>query len=520
MFSRHNTEIGVNFDQYDNIPVECTDKSIVPLENFDELELAEQIKSNLERLNYKKPTPIQKYSIPTGLRRMDLMACAQTGSGKTAAFLFPICHKMIEEGPPTRVGNTPAPVALVLAPTRELARQIFEEARKVASRTGIRAVVIHGGAEARTQMRDLYRGVDILVATPGRLIDYMTKGIVTCVHVKYLVLDESDRMLDMGFEPQIRAIVLEKDMPTERETHMFSATFPKEIRALANTFLHKHIFLSIGRVGSTSDFITQQIVQVEDHEKTQELLKILEENKGGKVLVFVEMKRTANEIDRFLNQNRIRSTSIHGDRTQPDRDRALERFRRGDIQTLVATDVAARGLDIKGVEIVVNYDMPSNIEDYVHRIGRTGRAGQSGKGIAFINEKNKPVVKHLMKLLKENKQEVPGWFEEMYRKFGREKFEKNNRYNAGRNFRGRGSFGNRPPFPGNRYGHQQFNGPMGPQPFPSNRNHYSDSRQSNYNTRSHDYDPRPPAPNYQSSNNGYGRTPYPDPRTSSYQDRR
>lgn len=163
---------------------------------------------------------------------------------------------MIEEGPPTRSETTPAPIAVVMAPTRELARQIYEEARKVASRTGIRAVVVHGGAEARMQMRDLYRGVDILIATPGRLIDYCTKGIVTLAHVKYLVLDESDRMLDMGFEPQIRAIVLEKDMPTERETTMFSATFPKEIRALANTFLHKHVFLSIGRVGSTSDFIT------------------------------------------------------------------------------------------------------------------------------------------------------------------------------------------------------------------------------------------------------------------------
>jgi len=165
-------------------------------------------------------------------------------------------HKMIEDGPPKRNGTTPAPIAVILAPTRELARQIYEEARKIACRTGIRAVVVHGGAEARTQMRDLYRGVDLVIATPGRLIDYALKGIVTFEFVKYLVLDESDRMLDMGFEPQIRSIVLEQNMPTERETTMFSATFPKKIRALADNFLNKHVFLSIGRVGSTSDYIT------------------------------------------------------------------------------------------------------------------------------------------------------------------------------------------------------------------------------------------------------------------------
>jgi len=236
--------------------VDCSDKSIEPLEDFADLKFDDQIAKNIERLGYKKPTPIQKYSIPTGLKRTDLMACAQTGSGKTAAFLFPICHKMIEEGPPIRNSTTPAPIAVILAPTRELAKQIFEEARKVTTRTGIRAVCVYGGAEARGQMRDLYRGVDILIATPGRLIDYTQKGIVTFAHTKYLVLDESDRMLDMGFDPQIRSIVLESDMPAERETTMFSATFPKEIKALANAFLTKPCNLSIGRVGSTSDSIT------------------------------------------------------------------------------------------------------------------------------------------------------------------------------------------------------------------------------------------------------------------------
>ncbi|CAL1542813.1 unnamed protein product [Lymnaea stagnalis] len=315
------------------------------------------------------------------------------------------------------------PMALVLAPTRELASQIYDEARKFAYRSRVRPCVVYGGADIGAQMRDLDKGCHLLVATPGRLVDMMERGKVGLDHCKFLVLDEADRMLDMGFEPQIRRIVEKDNMPPcgKRQTNMFSATFPKEIQVLARDFLENYIFLAVGRVGSTSENITQKVVWVEEQEKRSFLLDLL--NAAGGVefisgpesltLVFVETKKGADALEDFLLREGYPATSIHGDRSQREREDALRIFKCGDRPILVATAVAARGLDISNVRHVINFDLPSDIEEYVHRIGRTGRVGNLGLATSFFNEKNKNIVRDLLDLLTESNQEIPPWLESM-----------------------------------------------------------------------------------------------------------
>jgi len=348
------------------------------------------------------------------------MACAQTGSGKTAGFLFPILNALFGQGPmsapPADYGygrRKAYPTALILAPTRELVSQIHEEARKFAYRSWVRPAVVYGGADIGTQIRALDRGCDLLSATPGRLVDLIDRGKISLANIKYLVLDEADRMLDMGFEPQIRQIVEGADMPGvhDRQTLMFSATFPREIQVLARSFLKDYIFLSVGRVGSTSENITQRVEYVEDQDKKSLLLDLLLAGEsGGLVLVFVETKRNADYICDFLCGNRHAATSIHGDRTQREREAALHAFKSGRAPILVATAVAARGLDIPNVTHVILYDLPSDIAEYTHRIGRTGRAGNTGTSTAFFNRNNMSVAKDLLELLKETKaQDVPQW---------------------------------------------------------------------------------------------------------------
>jgi len=305
------------------------------------------------------------------------------------------------------------PTALILAPTRELVNQIHDEARKFAYRSWVRPAVVYGGADINSQLRMVERGCDLLSATPGRLVDLIERGRISLANVRYLVLDEADRMLDMGFEPQIRRIVQEEDMPGvhERQTLMFSATFPRDIQMLAKDFLKDYIFLSVGRVGSTSENITQKIEYVEDNDKRSVLLDILASQHGGLTLIFVETKRMADMLSDFLLSNSFAATSIHGDRTQREREMALQTFRQGRTPVMVATAVAARGLDIPNVTHVVNYDLPSDIDDYVHRIGRTGRAGNTGVSTAFFNRGNKNIVRDLVELLREAKQEIPNWLE-------------------------------------------------------------------------------------------------------------
>jgi superfamily II DNA/RNA helicase len=412
------TDSGINFDKYDDIPVEISGPDPVqPIDTYDGLSgIHEILMENIRRAGYSRPTPVQKYAIPTVMQKRDLMACAQTGSGKTAAFLFPVINRILFDGPtpppPCNSFNRRKayPTCLVLAPTRELATQIYDEARKFCYTSNIKAVVVYGGAEVRAQLQQLDRGCDLLVATPGRLWDLMERGRIALVCCRFLVLDEADRMLDMGFERQIRQIVMETDMPGcgDRQTMMYSATFPKAIQQLASEFLSNYLFLAVGRVGSTTDFITQKLEWVEERDKKNMLLGLLSRI-SGLTLVFTETKRDADALENYLINQGLHATSIHGDRTQKEREDALRSFKSGRTPILVATDVAARGLDISNVTHVIQYDLPNCIDDYVHRIGRTGRAGNTGLATAFINEKNKSLAAELLELLRENNQEIPSW---------------------------------------------------------------------------------------------------------------
>ncbi|XP_059418157.1 putative ATP-dependent RNA helicase an3 isoform X12 [Carassius carassius] len=429
LFSASNT--GINFEKYDDIPVEATgSNSPGHIESFHDVDMGEIIMGNITLSRYTRPTPVQKYAIPIIKAKRDLMACAQTGSGKTAAFLLPVLSQIYTDGPGEALQATKAstqengkyvrrkqfPISLVLAPTRELALQIYDEARKFSYRSRVRPCVVYGGADIGQQIRDLERGCHLLVATPGRLVDMMERGKIGLDYCKYLVLDEADRMLDMGFEPQIRRIVEQDTMPPKgsRQTMMFSATFPKEIQILARDFLEEYIFLAVGRVGSTSENITQKVVWVEENDKRSFLLDLL--NATGKdslTLVFVETKKGADALEDFLYREGYACTSIHGDRSQRDREEALHQFRSGRCPIMVATAVAARGLDISNVKHVINFDLPSDIEEYVHRIGRTGRVGNLGLATSFYNDKNSNITKDLLDILVEAKQEVPSWLENL-----------------------------------------------------------------------------------------------------------
>ncbi|CAL8101836.1 unnamed protein product [Calicophoron daubneyi] len=414
---------GINFDQYDHIPVSATGPDFTEdgasISSFSELALHKILRSNVELAQYERPTPVQKHAIPIIAQKRDLMACAQTGSGKTAAFLIPILNQMIEEGPGDSLNavvesnrRKQFPVALILSPTRELASQIFDDARKFAYRSCIRPCVLYGGADMRTQLTEVSKGCNLLVATPGRLIDVIERGRIGLEHCRFLILDEADRMLDMGFEPQIRRIVEQENLPPsdKRQTLMFSATFPHEIQMLAKDFLNRYIFLAVGRVGSTSENITQTIMWVEENAKRDALIDLLANaDPAALTLIFVETKRGADSLEEYLYQQHYQVASIHGDRTQDDRELALSCFRSGRTPILVATAVAARGLDIPNVKHVINYDLPSDIEEYVHRIGRTGRVGNLGMATSFFNDKNRNLARGLVELLEEVNQQVPPW---------------------------------------------------------------------------------------------------------------
>lgn len=394
-----------------------------------------------------KPTPIQRHAIPVALAGRDLMACAQTGSGKTAAFCFPIISGILKQNGTTafvggRRMRVACPLALIMSPTRELSCQIHEEAKKFSFQTGVKVVVAYGGAPISRQLQNLEKGVDILVATPGRLVDMIERERISLKRIKYLALDEADRMLDMGFERQIRQIVEEMGMPPPgaRQTLLFSATFPTEIQRLASDFLSDYIFLTVGKVGSSTDLIDQRVELVQDMDKRSRLMNILKDQRSngmdGKLaltLVFVETKRGADALEHWLCRNGYPATAIHGDKVQMERERALRSFKNGSTPILVATDVAARGLDVPHVTHVINFDLPKDIDDYVHRIGRTGRAGKSGLATAFFSEKNSPLAKALTQLMQESNQQVPSWLTQYA--------ETSSSYGNGRSFRGGSKFG-------------------------------------------------------------------------------
>ncbi|KAK5962607.1 putative DEAD-box ATP-dependent RNA helicase DBP1 PWA37_000657 [Arxiozyma heterogenica] len=463
-----NNHSGINFDNYDDIPVEASGDNVPdPIEDFKSPPLEPLLLENIHLANFIKPTPVQKYSIPIVTQGRDLMGCAQTGSGKTGGFLFPILSEMFLTGPTQdhsssteqqqQLGNNDhnyysyyakkgLPRCIILSPTRELTTQIYQEAVKFTYRSWVKPCVVYGGAPIGLQMRDINSGCDLLVATPGRLNDLIERGKISLKNVRYLILDEADKMLDMGFEPQIRHIVEGCDMPSveKRQNLMFSATFPVNIQHLARDFLNNYIFLSVGRVGSTSENITQQILFVDDADKKSTLLDLLLDSSKGLTLIFVETKRLADQLTDFLILQNFRSTAIHGDRTQIERERALSAFKSGAANILVATAVAARGLDIPNVTLVINFDLPTDIDDYVHRIGRTGRAGNTGVAISFFNENNSNIVKDLIALLKETNQDVPPFLMDAIRYSSKKNYSNahsndihafNNRYN----YRGSGS---------------------------------------------------------------------------------
>uniref|UniRef100_A0A0K0E0H1 RNA helicase n=1 Tax=Strongyloides stercoralis TaxID=6248 RepID=A0A0K0E0H1_STRER len=425
LFSGMNS--GINFNKYEEIPVEATGQDIPrAISTFQDLQLHEWIEENIKKSGYDRPTPVQKYSIPTLNGKRDLMSCAQTGSGKTAAFLVPLINRILLDGPGELKRphirhdgkTTQYPAALIISPTRELSLQIYNESRKFAYRTPIISALLYGGKENyRDQINKLRLGVHILIATPGRLIDVIQQGYIGLDACKFLVLDEADRMLDMGFEPQIRQIVELNNMPPkgQRVTAMFSATFPKEIQMLAQDFLlPNYVFLAVGRVGSTSENILQKVVWVEESDKRSLLMDLLDGvDSQTLTLVFVETKRGASDLAYVLGRQGYDVVAIHGDLKQIERERHLESFRSGQTPILVATAVAARGLDIPNVKHVINYDLPNDVDEYVHRIGRTGRCGNVGLATSFFNEKNKNISKDLAELVVEANQELPEWLQKM-----------------------------------------------------------------------------------------------------------
>uniref|UniRef100_A0A670JN91 RNA helicase n=1 Tax=Podarcis muralis TaxID=64176 RepID=A0A670JN91_PODMU len=417
IFAHYQT--GINFDKYDNILVEVSGHDPPPaILTFEEANLCPTLMKNIARTGYLKLTPVQKYSIPIIMAGRDLMACAQTGSGKTAAFLIPILAHMMRDGvTATQFEQQQQPECIIVAPTRELINQIFLESRKFAHGTCIRPVVTYGGTQTGHSLRQIMQGCNILCATPGRLLDFIGREKIGLRKLQYLVLDEADRMLDMGFGPDMKKLISSPGMPSKenRQTLMFSATFPEEIQRLAGEFLKaEYLFVVVGQVGGACSDVQQTILKVNQYDKREKLVEILNGTGDKRTMVFVETKKKADFIATFLCQENIATTSIHGDREQREREEALYYFRSGKCPVLVATSVAARGLDIENVQHVINFDLPSTIDEYVHRIGRTGRCGNIGKATSFFDaNSDSPIAQPLVKVLADAQQEVPVWLEEI-----------------------------------------------------------------------------------------------------------
>lgn len=365
---------------------------------FDALGLATPLLKAISETGYTTPTPIQAQAIPLALQGKDLMAGAQTGTGKTAAFALPILQKLL----PFASGSTsPAkhPIrALVLTPTRELAIQVEESIKVYAKHTPLKSLVVFGGVDIKTQTPHLKTGVEILVATPGRLLDHVEQKTLNLGQVQILVLDEADRMLDMGFMPDLKRILAL--LPKQRQNLMFSATFSNEIKKLADDFLTNPTLIEVARSNATAENVTQKVYLVEQSKKQALLTQLLKAEDNKQVIVFTKTKITASRLSRALQKEGIAAESIHGDKSQKERLEALDAFKAGKIIALIATDVAARGLDISDLPMVINYEIPSAPEDYVHRIGRTGRAGASGVAISLVCEDEEKYLAEIEKLIK------------------------------------------------------------------------------------------------------------------------
>ncbi|KAI3637218.1 hypothetical protein MIR68_004924 [Amoeboaphelidium protococcarum] len=380
-----------------------------PVFTFEETRMPEFVLRDIYGAGFTKPTPIQAQGWPMALSGRDVVGIAETGSGKTLTFLIPaILH--INAQAAIKPGD--GPICLVLAPTRELAKQIEEEFRRFGKSTGLKSTCLYGGAPKGPQISDLENGCDIVIACPGRLIDLLQMGKTNLRRVTYLVLDEADRMLDMGFEHQLRSIV--GQIRPDRQTLMWSATWPREVQNLARDYLKDYIQVNIGSDDlSANSRITQHVEVVPEYQKEGMLMSRLNELRGRKILIFVARKTTADTIGRLLMRSGVNACVIHGDKNQMMRDKALQGFKNGYNSVMVATDVAARGIDVKDIEFVINYDMPSNIEDYVHRIGRTARAGRTGTSFTFFSDENARLAAPLVKILREANQQINPRLEEL-----------------------------------------------------------------------------------------------------------
>ncbi|KAF9976912.1 DEAD-box ATP-dependent RNA helicase [Actinomortierella ambigua] len=411
---------GIHFQRYEEMKVYVFNepKSFKPMHRFEDAPIDSEVKENVLRMGYKTPTPIQRNAIPLILAHKDLLGCAQTGSGKSAAYLVPIISNLlmlIEKHPEVRTRNrVAAPLALIIVPTRELAIQVQADAARFGYRTPIRPAVIYGGPPTGELRTNLACGCDVLIATPGRLKDFAENRMISLRNIRYLVLDEADRMLDMGFEAEIREVVLNSQMPhvLDRRTLLFSATFPRSIQRLAEDFIVPHAAkVRIGRIGGTPKDITQSIMYAEDWEKRNMLFEILK-TKVVRTLIFVKTKREADMLDSFLYNKQLPTVSLHGDRTQLERESSLEAFRSGRSPIMIATSVASRGLDIKNIMHVINYHLPPDIDEYIHRIGRTARVGNPGFATSFYNENDSMLAPALTKLLQECDQDVPDFLQQ------------------------------------------------------------------------------------------------------------
>jgi ATP-dependent RNA helicase RhlE len=361
---------------------------------FKDLNLIEPILKALQTEGYTTPTPIQEQSIPTILQKRDLLGCAQTGTGKTAAFAIPMIQLLAEDlvsGKPTK-----APKALILTPTRELAIQIMESFAAYGRHIPLKRTVIFGGVNQHAQVMALQKGIDILIATPGRLLDLMNQGYVDFRSIQIFVLDEADRMLDMGFVNDVKKIIAK--LPIKRQTLFFSATMPNEIQSLANTILTNPKKVEVTPVSSTAETIDQSVFFVDKKNKNALLIHLLKNKEIKRVLVFTRTKHGADKVVKVLEAAGVKSAAIHGNKSQNARQNALQNFKNSVIRVLVATDIAARGIDVDDLTHVINYELPEVPETYVHRIGRTGRAGNAGIALAFCDSEEKLLLRDIQKL--------------------------------------------------------------------------------------------------------------------------
>jgi ATP-dependent RNA helicase RhlE len=367
---------------------------------FSDFGLAPEVLRALSEQGYTRPTPIQAQAIPVVLQGRDVMGAAQTGTGKTASFSLPIIQLLLAHASSSMSPARHPVRALVLTPTRELAVQVGENVKAYSQHTPLRSCVVFGGMDMAPQTAALRAGVEIVIATPGRLLDHVQQKTLNLSQVQMLVMDEADRMLDMGFLPDLQRII--NMLPARRQNLMFSATFSPEIKKLANSFLTSPVLIEVALSNQTADKVTQVVYKVADELKRDVVAHLIRGRDLKQVLVFSNTKIGASRLARSLEQDGVKATAIHGDKTQQERMAALEAFKKGEIDVLVATDVAARGLDISDLPCVINFDLPYNAEDYVHRIGRTGRAGASGDAISVYSEKDERLLADIEKLIKQS----------------------------------------------------------------------------------------------------------------------